>query len=353
MNIQITHTEKKKVKPELCQLGFGKIFTDHMFIMEYTEGMGWHDERIVPYQSLTLDPATAVFHYGQEMFEGLKAYRNPEGEILLFRPEKNGERLNITNERICIPKLPVDDFLEAVKAIVDVDQEWIPEGLGNALYIRPYIIATDPFLGVHPSKTYKFIIILSPVGSYYKEGINPVKIWVEDEYVRAVPGGIGYAKTGGNYVASIKAQANAEEKGYTQVLWLDGIQRKYIEEVGAMNVFFKVDGRVITPSLTGSILEGITRGTVIELLKMWGIDVSEERISIDDLIEYRRQGKLEEAFGTGTAAVISPIGELGYKDYVLEINHGKIGVLSQKIYDVLTGIQTGKIKDTFGWTMIV
>ena len=351
MNIQVKRTEKLKEKPSMDHLGFGNIFTDHMFIMDYTEGSGWHDARIIPYQPLSLDPATMVFHYGQEMFEGLKAYKNPQGDILLFRPEKNAERLNITNNRICMPELPVEDFIDAVKAIVDIDKDWIPEGVGNALYIRPFIIATDPFLGVRPSLTYKFMIILSPVGPYYKEGINPVKIWVEQEYVRAVPGGIGFAKTGGNYAASIKAQANAKSRGYAQVLWLDGIERKYIEEVGTMNVFFKIDGRVITPSLTGSILEGVTRNTVIELLKTWGIPVSEERISIEELIEYGRQGLLEEAFGTGTAAVISPVGEFRYNDQIIVVHDGIIGELSQRIYDELTSIQMGKIEDKFGWTV--
>lgn len=350
LSITIEKAKQLKEKPELDNLGFGRYFTDHMFIMDYKIGEGWYDPRIVPYQSLVLDPATMVFHYGQEMFEGLKAYRNPEGEVLLFRPEKNGERVNITNDRLCMPELPVDDFVQAIKAIVDIDKDWIPEGEGNSLYIRPFIIATDPFLGVRPSETYKFMIILSPVGAYYPEGINPVKIWVEKEYVRAVKGGVGYAKTGGNYAASLKAQLHSKKLGYTQVLWLDGVERKYIEEVGTMNVFFKINGKVITPSLLGSILPGVTRNTVIELLKSWDIPVSEERITIDELVDYHNRGLLEEAFGTGTAAVISPIGELNYDGNILNLNNGEIGEISARVYNELTGIQTGKIEDKFNWT---
>lgn len=351
LNITITKAEHTKVKPDENKLGFGQYFTDHMFIMDYTEGIGWHDARIIPYQPLSLDPATMVFHYGQEMFEGLKAYRDEKDEIILFRPEKNGERVNITNDRICLPQLSVEDFVESIKALIAVDKDWVPYQEGNSLYIRPFIIATDPFLGVRPSLTCKFIIILSPVGAYYKEGINPVKIWVEKEFVRAVRGGIGYAKTGGNYVASLKAQINAKKNGYTQVLWLDGIERKYIEEVGTMNVFFKINGKVVTPSLNGSILPGVTRNSVIELLKHWGQEVSEERITIDELIEYHKKGQLEEAFGTGTAAVISPIGELFYEGQTYTLNNNEIGTLTYKIYNELVGIQTGKNEDVFNWTV--
>jgi len=350
LNISITKATQLKTRPDMNDLGFGKHFTDHMFIMDYKEGDGWYDPRIVPYQPLVLDPATMVFHYGQEMFEGLKAYKNQDDDILLFRPEKNGERVNVTNDRLCMPDLPVEDFVQAIKSIVTVDEEWVPKGAGNSLYIRPFIIATDPYLGVRPSETYRFMIILSPVGAYYKEGINPVKIWVEKEYVRAVRGGVGFAKTGGNYAASLKAQLHSKEMGYTQVLWLDGVERKYIEEVGTMNVFFKIKGKVITPSLLGSILPGVTRDTVIELLKSWNIPISEERISIDELIEYHKNGELEEAFGTGTAAVISPIGEFNYDGTIIDLGNGSIGELSSRIYNELVGIQTGIFEDKFGWT---
>jgi len=280
--ISIQKTQNPKNKPDQDNLGFGQIFTDHMFIMDYTEGKGWHDPRIVPYGPLSLEPSTMVFHYGQAVFEGLKAYKTEDGRILLFRPRKNMERINISNERVCIPKIDVDFAVEACKTLVSVDRDWIPEAEGTSLYIRPFIISTDPFLGVRPSWTYKFIIILSPVGAYYKEGINPVKIYVESEYVRAVKGGTGYAKTPGNYAASLIAQVKAKELGYTQVLWLDGVEKKYIEEVGTMNVFFKINGEVITPSLDGSILAGITRESTIELLRASGIKVTERKITIEE-----------------------------------------------------------------------
>jgi branched-chain amino acid aminotransferase len=353
LNIKRQLKGNGKQKPDFNNLGFGTQFTDHMFIMDYTDGKGWHDPRIVPYQPITLDPSAMVFHYGQEMFEGMKAYKTEDKRILLFRPEKNIKRTNITNDRLCIPQVNEDDMLQAIKELVSVEKNWIPDALGTSLYIRPFIIATDPFLGVRASNTYTFMIITCPVGAYYKEGINPVKIWVETEYVRAVKGGVGYAKTGGNYAASIKAQMNAKERGYAQVLWLDGVERKYVEEVGTMNVFFKIDGEVITPSLEGSILPGVTRDSVIELLKSWDVPVSERKLSIDEIYEAAEKGTLEEAFGTGTAAVISPIGELNYNNKVVTINDEKIGTLSQKIYDTVTAIQTGHIQDEFSWTVTV
>ncbi len=351
MEIKITKTTAPKAKPPVDGLGFGKHFTDHMFVMDYTEGKGWHDPQIVPYGPLPIDPSCAVLHYGQAVFEGLKAYHGANGEVLLFRPYDNMRRINESNDRLCIPKLDVDFAVEAIKTLVDIDKEWIPEGKGTALYIRPFIFATDPFLGVHPAATYKFIIILSPVGAYYKEGLNPVKIYVEDEYVRAVRGGIGFSKTAGNYAASLKAQAEAEKKGYTQVLWLDGVERKYIEEVGAMNIFFKIDGKVITPALNGSILAGITRNSCLEIVKSWGVPAEERRISVDEIYEAYENGKLEEVFGTGTAAVISPVGELCWEGKKITINNGEIGPLSQKLYDTITGLQNGKVEDTFGYVV--
>ncbi|MBQ4105849.1 MAG: branched-chain amino acid aminotransferase [Clostridia bacterium] len=350
LDIKITKTANPKAKPQdESKLGFGKVFTDHMFVMNYTEGQGWHDARIVPYENISLSPAAMVFHYGQEMFEGLKAYRGKDGEPRLFRPDMNGKRTNDTNKRLCIPELPVEDFVEAVKAVVKVDEDWIPTAEGTSLYIRPFIIATDEFLGVAPSKTYMFMIILSPSGAYYSSGLAPVGIWIEDDYVRAVRGGIGFAKTGGNYAASLAAQVKAHDGGYSQVLWLDGVERKYIEEVGAMNIFFKIDGKVVTPALSGSILPGITRNSVITLCKSWGLDVEERKISVDELLEAQKSGKLEEVFGTGTAAVISPVGTLRYKDDVMTIGDGSIGELSQKLYDAVTGIQNGTVADEFGW----
>ncbi len=315
LNIRVEKTTAPKAKPAPGQkLGFGHIFTDHMFIMDYTEGQGWHDARIVPYQKIELDPSAMVFHYGQTMFEGLKAYRGANGEAYLFRPDMNAKRANNSNDRLCIPRIPEEDFVQAIKEVVAIDKDWIPTEPGTSLYIRPFIIATDEFLGVAPSKTYLFIVILSPSGAYYESGLAPVGIWIEDEYVRAVRGGIGFAKTGGNYAASLIAQVKAHDGGYSQVLWLDGVERKYIEEVGAMNIMFKIDGKIVTPMLNGSILPGITRNSVLHLCRHWGMDVEERKVSVDELIEAQKSGKLEEVFGTGTAAVISPVGKLRYMD---------------------------------------
>lgn len=349
---QLTKTPKPKPSNE-SKLGFGAIFTDHMFVMNYDTGEGWHDPRIVPYAPLELDPSAMCLHYGQEVFEGLKAYRAADGRVLLFRPEENFKRLNRSNKRMCIPQLDEELVLEGLKELIKVEKDWIPSQEGTSLYIRPFIIATDAHLGVHPAHHYLFVIILSPVGAYYPEGLNPVKIYVENTYVRAVRGGTGEAKTAANYAASLKAQDEAEQLKYTQVLWLDGVERKYIEEVGTMNVFFKIDGEVVTPELQGSILPGITRKSCLELLRSWGMRVSERRLSIDELDVAAHNGKLEEAFGTGTAAVISPIGQLIWGKDVIDINGGDIGPLSQKLYDELTAIQWGKAKDPFGWVVEV
>ena len=354
LNIKYELTQVKKEKPDWNNLGFGRHFTDHMFIMDYDKGMGWHDARVVPYQNLSLDPACMVFHYAQEMFEGLKAYKTPEGTIQLFRPDKNIERMNQTNERLCIPALNPSDVLDAIKAIVETDKDWVPTTDGTSLYIRPFIIATDVQLGVHPSKSYKFMIILSPVGSYYPEGIKPVKIFVEREYVRAVKGGTGYAKVGGNYACSLIGQQKAEALGYSQVLWLDGVEHKYIDEVGAMNVFFVIDGVVVTPTLEeGNILPGVTRNSCIQLLKNMGYKVEERKLTLQEVIDAYKEGKLNEAFGTGTAAVVSPMGLLDTGDLKMVINNNEIGEVAQKVYNTLTGIQWGKINDEFGWTVKV
>ena len=354
MEIKITKTTSPKQKPVPGQpLGFGRIFTDHMFVMNYTEGKGWHDARIVPYQNLSLAPSAMVFHYGQEMFEGLKAYKGVDGNVYLFRPDMNAKRTNNTNERLVIPQLPVEDFVEAVRAVVDVDRDWVPSDPGTSLYIRPFIIATDEFLGVAPSKTYLFIIILSPSGAYYESGLEPVGIWIEDEYVRAVKGGMGFAKTGGNYAASLIAQVKAHDDGYSQVLWLDGVERKYIEEVGSMNIMFKIAGKVVTPMLNGSILPGITRDSILTVCRDWGYEVEERRISVDELVAAAKDGTLEEVWGTGTAAVVSPVNKLRYEDDVMLIGDGGIGELTQKLYDELTGIQWGKLEDKRGWRVTV
>ncbi|MBQ9545137.1 MAG: branched-chain amino acid aminotransferase [Clostridia bacterium] len=350
LNIRIERTASPKEKPKKGEkLSFGHIFTDHMFVMNYTEGKGWHDPRIVPFEKISLSPAAMVFHYGQEMFEGLKAYRDDKGNAYLFRPDMNAKRANDSNDRLCIPRIPEEDFVQAVKEVVNVDRDWIPTDPGTSLYIRPFIIATDEFLGVAPSKTYLFIIILSPSGAYYESGLAPVGIWIEDEYVRAVKGGIGFAKTGGNYAASLIAQVKAHDGGFSQVLWLDGVHRKYIEEVGAMNIFFKIKGKILTPMLNGSILPGVTRNSVLQLARHWGMDVEERRISVDELLDAAHDGTLEEVFGTGTAAVVSPVGKLRFKDEIINIGNGGIGEVTQKLYDTITGIQWGKLDDPFGW----
>ena len=353
MEITLVKTTTPKPKPDPSKLGFGRVFTDHMFIWDYNPQQGWHNARIVPYGPLEMDPASAVLHYGQAVFEGMKAYRGPAGEFLLFRPEQNMARLNRSNERMSIPPFDEELALQALKKLVALEQDWIPTAPGTALYIRPFIIATDTVLGVRPSTTYKFIIILSPVGAYYEEGLNPVSIYVEPHYVRAVRGGTGFAKAAGNYAGSLLAQKNAQAKGHAQVLWLDGIERKYVEEVGAMNVFFNIDGELITPDLGDSILPGVTRDSILQLLRSWGIPAVERRLGVEEVFQAHAAGKLVEAFGCGTAAVVSPIGRLEYQERVIEIGGGKTGELTQKLYDTLTGIQTGRLPDPFGWVVKV
>lgn len=355
LDIKFVPRQALKAKPaDESSLGFGRIFTDYMFLMDYSAGLGWHDARIVPYGPLELEPSCMVFHYAQEMFEGLKAYRTPDGHVQLFRPDKNIERMNNTNRRMCIPEIAPDDVLDAIKALVGREHEWIPHSPGTSLYIRPFIIATDTHLGVHPSESYLFCIILSPVGSYYQGGLDPVKIFVEKEYVRAVRGGTGFAKVGGNYAASLIGQAKADRLGYAQVLWLDGIEHKYIDEVGAMNVFFVIDGEVLTPALDlGNILPGVTRASCIELLASWGIKVTERRIALDEVLEANREGRLDEAFGTGTAAVISPIGELVDEHERAILNGGKIGPIASRLYEHLSAIQYGREQAPHGWTVRV
>ena len=351
--IQINKTTQPKDKPDFKNLGFGKYFTDHMFLLNYETGKGWFNPRVVPYAPLTLAPSAMVFHYAQEVFEGMKAYRTAQGSVQLFRPYDNARRMNDSCERLCIPKIPEELFVEGVKALVKTDIDWVPDEPETSLYIRPFVIATDASLGVHASHTYLFCIICSPVGAYYAEGINPVRIYVEKDDVRAVKGGTGYTKCGGNYAASIRAGERAAQNGYAQVLWLDGVERKYIEEVGSMNVLFKIDGKVVTPMLTGSVLPGITRRSCLEVLRSWGYEVEERLISAQELFDAAEAGKLEEAWGSGTAAVISPVGEMGWGDRHVMINGGEIGVLTRRLYDTLTGIQWGRIEDPYGWTVKV
>lgn len=343
-----TATPKAKPAPD-AKLGFGQIFTDHMFVMDYVDGQGWLNPQIVPYGPLSMDPSSMVFHYGQAIFEGLKAYKTPEGKVNLFRPRLNFERVNSSNQRMVIPLIDPDFCVDALKQLLDIEKDWVPTAPGSSLYIRPFIIATDPYLGVRPAHFYKFMIILSPSGAYYPQGLNPVNIYVEDEYVRAVKGGTGFAKTPGNYAASLISQANAYKTGYVQVLWLDGVHRRYIEEVGSMNVFFVIDGKVVTPALNGSILPGITRRTVLEAARQFGYETEERQIAIDELAQMAADGRVSEVFGSGTAAVISPVGVLKYEDTVMTFNDNKIGPLSRQFYDLITGVQYGTLPDTFGW----
>lgn len=350
MEIKIQNTTTPAEKPG-AEFGFGKIFTDHMFIMDYDPENGWHDARIVPFGRLSIHPASTVLHYGAEIFEGLKAYRRADGEVQLFRPIENIRRLNDSAERLCLPQIDEEDALQALTTFVAHEKAWTPSAPGTTLYIRPFMYGNDEALGVHAVKKATFIIIASPTGSYYKQGFRPVSIMIEDKDVRAVRGGTGYAKCGGNYAASTRAGERAEQKGYSQVLWLDGVERKYIEEVGAMNVMFMVGDEIVTPKLTGSILPGITRKSCIELLREKGYKVSERLFSVDELAEALEKGTLKEAWGCGTAAVVSPIGKLvlGEKEFV--INNGEIGTVTQMLYDTLTGIQWGRIEDTHNWTV--
>lgn len=354
MEISVTKTTAPKQKPQdQSKLGFGNYYTDHMFIMNYDDGEGWNNPRIVPYAPIPLDPAAMCLHYGQEVFEGMKAYKTADGSVQLFRPEKNMARLNVSNERLCIPAVDEAFCVEAIKKLVEIDADWIPTEPGTSLYIRPFIFAVDPHVGVHPAHHLMFVIILSPVGSYFADGLKPVDIYIEQKYVRAVKGGTGFAKTAGNYSSSLKAQADAEKIGYSQVLWLDGVERKYIEEVGAMNIFFVIGDEVITPELSGSILPGITRMSAIELLRHMGYKVTERKISVQELYEAHERGDLKESFGTGTAAVISPIGSFEWEGRKITVADGGIGKISQMLYDTLTGIQCGRVEDKYGWTVKV
>ncbi len=349
LQISIEKNPCPKAKPDAKSLGFGKKFTDHMFRMSYSRELGWHNARIVPYGRIDLEPCSIVFHYGAEIFEGMKAYRTADGSVQLFRPMENIRRLNNSAERMALPQLDEQEALQAITELVRIDQDWVPSEPGTSLYIRPFLFGNDEQLGVHSIDHAEFMVILSPVGSYYAEGINPVKIMIETEDVRSVRGGTGYAKCGGNYAAATRAGERAEKKGYTQVLWLDGVERKYIEEVGAMNVMFKINGTVITPKLTGSVLPGITRKSILQLLKDKGYAVEERLISIDELLTALKDGTLEEFWGCGTAAVVSPVGTLYYEGTEYTVNGGKIGPVTQMLYDTLTGIQWGSLEDPYDW----
>ncbi len=343
---------KTKISDE-TKLAFGKYFTDRMMMVEWKAGQEWCAARIEPYAPFVLDPAALVFHYAQEIFEGLKAYKWEDGRIALFRPEMNARRFNRSAARMCMPTVPEDIFLDGIAQLVSLERDWIPTAPGTSLYIRPTLIAVEPVLGVKPSDHYYFYVILSPVGAYYAAGFNPVNIMVEDHFVRAVVGGTGEAKTGGNYASSLMAALEAKKKGYDQVLWLDGSERRYIEEVGAMNMFFVYGKTIVTAPLNGSILSGITRDSVLTLAPTLGYQVEERQIDVNDLMADIQNGKITEAFGSGTAAVITPVGKLCYKDQELQLSGGKVGEATQLMYDTLTGIQTGKLEDTFGWVRFI
>ncbi len=349
MQLTINTTNQLKDKPDQSNLGFGTLFTDHMFNMDYNTEKGWHAPRIDPYAPISMDPSTMVLHYGQAVFEGLKAYRTDSDEIQLFRPRDNFRRLNRSSAKLCIPQFDEELALDGLKQLLAIEKRWVPGAEGTSLYIRPTIVAMDPFLGVRASFTYRFFIILSPVGAYYPEGFNPVKIWVTRDHVRAVRGGVGDAKTPGNYAASLYAGEEAHKHGFTQVLWLDGVEQKYIEEVGAMNIFFLIDDELVTPELNGSILPGITRDSVVALAKHWDMKVSERRISIDAVMQAHASGTLQEVFGSGTAAVISPVGQLRYGDQTINIGDGRVGPVANRFYNAIMDIQYGKAADPLGW----
>ena len=351
--IRIVKATTLKQKPRDAHLGFGQIFTDHMFVADFQEEKGWYDPRVEPYGPLAMDPAAAVLHYAQAIFDGLKAFRGADGQVRLFRPQKHVERMNLSAQRMCIPPLDPELALASIVTLVGIEKDWVPKTVGTSLYVRPTIVANEPFLGVRPAKSYIYFVILSPVGAYYPEGMAPVKIRVEERYVRAVEGGLGGAKTGANYAASLMAGEDAKHEGFTQVLWLDGVHRRYIDEVGTMNIMIKIGDEVVTPPLSGTILAGVTRDSVLTLLRDWGVRVSERQIGIDEVVEAHKKGTLAEVWGTGTAAVISPVGGLGFQEGELRIGDGKVGEVSQRLYDTVTGIQYGTLPDRHGWMTLI
>lgn len=353
MEITVKKADKLKNHPEDSALGFGTFFTDHMFNMDYNPEKGWHNPRIEPYGPMEMDPSTMVLHYGQAIFEGLKAYKTESGEIQLFRPKDNLSRLNKSGHMLCMPELDEEFVLKALLKLLKIEKDWVPKESGTSLYIRPTIIATDPYIGLRSSHTYRFFIILSPVGAYYPEGFDPVKIWVTTDYVRAVRGGVGTAKTAGNYAASLYATELANKDGYTQVMWLDGVELKYVEEVGSMNIFFLIGDELITPELNRSILSGVTRDSVIKMAKSWDVKVVERKISIDEIYEAHEKGELKEIFGSGTAAVISPVGNIKYNGKEITVADGKVGPFAAKLFNELMDIQYGKADDPFNWIMPV
>jgi branched-chain amino acid aminotransferase len=354
MDLKILPLTTPKPRPaDESQLGFGKLFTDRMLVMEYAADKGWHSARIQPYGPFTLDPACAVLHYAQEIFEGLKAFRRDDGRIALFRPGDNVRRFNRSAARMCMPEVDEGFFLDALRQLIKLEADWVPRSAGTSLYIRPTMIATDPYLGVKPSDSYLCYVILSPVGAYYKAGFSPVKIWISDEYVRVALGGTGEAKTGGNYAASLRASMEAASRGYDQVLWLDAEQRRYVEEVGSMNICFLIDGKVVTSPLRGTILDGVTRRSILTLVKDFGVTVEERALSVDEIFADIEKGRMTEAFGTGTAAVVSPVGQFTYRHHTARLGDGQAGPFTLKLYEALTGIQYGRLPDPHGWVELL
>lgn len=354
MELTIRPTAAPRPKPEdPASLGFGTVFTDHMFTMDYDPEEGWHDAQIAPLTDVSLHPGAAVFHYGAEIFEGLKAYRRADGGVQLFRPADNMERMRNSAERIQLPDFDPDFLLNAILRLVDLDRAWVPDTPNASLYIRPVEFCTDVDLGLHDITRARLMVILSPVGSYVSGGLRPVSILIEDADVRAVRGGTGYAKCGGNYAAANRAAGRARQRGFDEVLWLDGVERRYVEEVGGMNVMFKLAGKIVTPRLTGSVLPGITRRSCIQLLKDKGYEVEERLAGAEEIMDALASGALEEAWGCGTAAVISPIGRLSYRDRSFPVHGGEIGPCAQDLYDTLTGIQWGRRPDPCGWIVPV
>jgi branched-chain amino acid aminotransferase len=353
IEIELLPESEQKDLPSSSNLRFGRHLSDHMFLMDYKADTGWHNARIVPYGDFCLDPASACLHYGQAIFEGLKAYRGQDDKIRLFRAHDNMNRLNHSAWRMCMPQVDKNELLQAIKTFIRIEERWVPKARGTSLYVRPFMIATEAFLGVRPAREYVLSVILCPVGAYYAEGFNPVKIFVTDKYVRAVSGGVGEAKTAGNYAASLMASEKAKELGFTQVLWLDAAERRYVEEVGTMNIFFLLEDTLVTPDLSGSILPGITRDSVLRLARDWGLKVEERPIAINEVLEKAKSKALKECFGTGTAAVISPVGALYYKGENYSINGGKTGDLAQRLFDEITGLQYGEREDTYGWIEVI
>jgi branched-chain amino acid aminotransferase, group II len=353
MDVKIVRTTSPKAKPDMATVPFGTYFSDHMFMMDYTTDKGWYDPRIIPYGPLEIEPCATIIQYATEVFEGLKAYRTPEGKVQMFRPDENAKRIKNSAERMALPQMDVDMMVDFMRQYVEFEADWVPADPGTSLYLRPFIYATDPCLSLHPIHEAHFCIIACPVGNYFPDGLKPVPILIEKDDVRAVRGGTGYAKCGGNYAGAMRAGEKAEKNGFSQVLWIDGVERKYVEEAGGMNVMFKINGDVVTPQLNGSVLPGITRKSSLEIVKDWGMNAVERLITVEELIEAAQSGALEEAWMVGTAAVVCPIGELAYDDQRYVINGGTIGEITQKLYDDLTAIQWGRVPDRYGWNLVV